>query len=297
MAGTMEEEKQLNGEEKIKLAALVGFLLSCLQKGGFFNDSSSSVTQEDTAYLLERSLFVTGFTKDHVQSVFYSQGSIDKSKLWEIPRIPVKEFALAVYSDFAVARNTQTRNKDSAMTADKRADVILGYHKGTLFLQSLRDLKSGHTVNLQNLMGAGTDLLASGRSAIPPQLANMISYKCDGNNCTISFPLPEKTSENLIVCPLDECGAETNIWSRRKRIVELRRDHEAARGKIEGISGQGGVKGIDEGVKILRPLIDEWDTIVSRPNKDITTLEQDLTKALLLKHIVSEQEFLKVKSW
>merc|ERR1712061_401333 len=120
-------------------------------------------------------------------------------------------------------------------------------------------------------------------------MVNMISFKCAGKDCTLSFPLPEKTSENLIVCPLDECGVETNIWSRRKRIVELRRDHEAARGKIEGISGQGGVKGINEGVKILRPLIDEWDTIVSRPNKDITTLEQDLTKALLLKHIVSEQ--------
>ena len=288
------------GEEKIKFTTLVVFLLSCLEKGGFFKDKNSAPTQDDVAFLLEKCLLLTAATNENVQSVFYSQGTVDKSQLWEMPTIPVKEFALGVFPDFVTSRYLQNTKSESTKNVDERADVILGYHKGRLFLQSLRDLKVGNKVNLQNVVGAGSSLAAMGQT-IPLQMANMISFKCAGKDCTLSFPLPEKTSENVIVCPLDECGTETNIWGRRKRIVELRRDHEAARGKIEGISGEGVkgdfVKGIDEGVKIIKSLIDEWDDFVFRPNKDLISLEQDLTKAILLKHIESEQAWLKSQKW
>ena len=154
------------------------------------------------------------------------------------------------------------------------------------------------SINLQNITGGDgrSAQNTSYKSALPLQLSNMVSYKCAGNNCSLSFPLPEKTSENVITCPLEECGTETNIWSRRKRIVELKRDHEAARGKIEGISGVGGMQGIDDGINMLKNLIGEWDAMVARPNKCITSLEEDLTKALLLKHIESEQTWIKDQS-
>ena len=292
--GNTNEEKNLSGEDRVKLTALAAFLCSCLEKSGFFDEINTAPTQDDVALLIEKYLLGIITKPDTVQSVYYSEGSVDKSNLWEMSRIPIKEFALAVYPDFATSRCIQ-KTKELNI-ADEKSDVMLGYHKGALFLQSLQNFKSGHLMNLQNIVGAGCAFHTARKAAIPIQLANMTSYKCVGTNCSLSFPLPEKTSENIIVCPLDECGAETNIWSHRKRIVELRRDHEAARGKIEGISGTGGVKGIDEGVKILKGLIDEWDEFVSRPNKDITCLEQDLTKALLLKHIESEQEY-RNKKW
>lgn len=300
--GNPKEDMQVTGDENIRLAVLVAFMITCLEKSGFFNDINNSPTQEDVAVLLERCLLFTAVPKDNVQSVFYSQGSVDKSQLWEMPCLPVKEFALAVYSDFYASRHLQKEKEQLSniavkVKADERSDVILGYHKGKLFLQSLRELKSGHVVNLQNVVGAGSAIKATNNANIPAQLANMVTYKCSGKTCSLSFPLPEKTGENVIVCPLDECGTETNIWSRRKLIVELRRDHEAARGKIEGISGVGGVKGIDEGVTIIKYLLEEWDKIVLRPNKDITFLEQDLTKAILLKHFESEQEYIQRNKW
>ena len=295
-----KEEIKLMGEEKIKFTTLVVFLLSCLEKGGFFKDHNSAPTKDDVTFLLEKCLLLTTASNENVQSVFYSQGTVDKSQLWEMPTIPVKEFALGVFPDFVTSRYLQNTKSESTKNVDGRADVILGYHKGRMFLQSLRDLKVGNKVNLQNVVGAGSSLEAMGQT-MPLQMANMISFKCAGKDCTLSFPLPEKTSENVIVCPLDECGTETNIWGRRKRIVELRRDHEAARGKIEGISGAGVkgdfVKGINEGVQIIKSLIDEWDEFVFRPNKDLISLEQDLTKAILLKHIESEQAWLKSQKW
>ena len=210
---------QVTGEEKIRLTVLIEFLISCLEKSGFFDDINTSPTQEDVAVLLERCLLFTALPKDNVQSVFYSQGSVDKSQLWDMPCLPVKEFALAVYSDFFASRHLQKEKEQLSniavkTKADERTDVILGYHMGRLFLQSLRDLKSGHVVNLQNVVGAGSALSATSNVNIPVQLANMITYNCSGNSCSLSFPLPEKTGENVIVCPLDECGAETNIWSR-----------------------------------------------------------------------------------
>ena len=288
------EEQFVVGEEKIKLTVLVAFLLSCLEKGGFFNGKNAAPSKEDVALLLEKSLLLTGLSKDSVQSVIYSEGSVDKSSLWDMPYIPVKEFALAAYPDFSGSRYIQKTKKASKNITEEKSDVLLGYHKGILFLQSLRNLKSGYGVNLQNIVGAGSSLQELGKVKIP---LNMITYKCEGKTCSLSFPLPEKTGQNVITCPLEECGTETNIWNRRRRIVELRRDHEAARGKIEGISGTGGVKGIDEGVTIIKYLIDEWDEFVCRPNNDLTSLEQDLTKALLLKHIESEKEFRTQGGW
>ena len=134
----------------------MAFLLSCLEKGGFFSDKDSAPTKEDVLFLLEKCLLLTGLSKDSVQSVIYSQGSVDKSSLWDIPYIPVKEFALAVYPDFSGARYLQKTKKASGIVTEEKSDVLLGYHKGTLFLQSLRNLKSGVGLNLQNIVGVGT---------------------------------------------------------------------------------------------------------------------------------------------
>ena len=63
-------------------------------------------------------------------------------------------------------------------------------------------------------------------------MKNTIIFKCSNTNCGISFPLPEKTNEKIIKCPLDTCGIETNIWKKLKRIVELKRGHENAREQL-----------------------------------------------------------------
>ena len=34
----------------------------------------------------------------------------------------------------------------------------------------------------------------------------------------MGFPLKENTKEKVIVCPIKECGKETNVWLKLKRI-------------------------------------------------------------------------------
>merc|ERR1712062_54066 len=100
------------------------------------------------------------------------------------------------------------------------SDIITFFQDGKLFLQSVRQLKSGQTV----------DIFSENMAKTEECLNDMISFKCaNGEKCDLSFPLKEKTNEKIIKCPA--CGVETNIWKHLKRIVELKKDHETAKRK------------------------------------------------------------------
>lgn len=71
--------------------------------------------------------------------------------------------------------------------------------------------------------------------------------------------MKEKTNEKIIKCPA--CNAETNIWKRLKRIVELKKDHETAKKEMER-------KEIRSAINFFADLIAEWDTFVYRPYVD-----------------------------
>ena len=46
----------------------------------------------------------------------------------------------------------------------------------------------------------------------------MITFRCSKESCEVGFPLKENTKEKVIVCPIKECGKETNVWLKLKRI-------------------------------------------------------------------------------
>jgi len=103
--------------------------------------------------------------------------------------------------------------------------------------------------------------------------------------CTISFPLTEKTNEKLIKCPLEDCGAETNIWKCLKRIVELKQDHLTARKEAEK-------KVLRTAIHFLTDIIAELETIVDRPYRFMTTLEHDLKNLMLHNNETEAREWI-----
>ena len=46
----------------------------------------------------------------------------------------------------------------------------------------------------------------------------MITFRCSNESCEVGFPLKENTKEKVIACPIKECGKETNVWLKLKRI-------------------------------------------------------------------------------
>lgn len=103
--------------------------------------------------------------------------------------------------------------------------------------------------------------------------------------CTISFPLTEKTNEKMIKCPLEDCGAETNIWKCLKRIVELKQDHLTARKEAEK-------KVLRTAIHFLTDIIAELETFVDRPYRFMTTLEHDLKNLMLHNNETEAREWI-----
>ena len=126
----------------------------------------------------------------------YSQGSFDKSQLWSVSEIPLKKFAIGVYPEY----NTKLANSKP----QEVANVLSFFHRGALFLQSVRRLTKGQVVNLH------TSAAQASAISFP---ANMINHSCSGKDCSLSFPL-DKAADNPITCPLEDCGIQTNIWKR-----------------------------------------------------------------------------------
>ena len=133
------------------------------------------------------------------------------------------------------------------------------------------------------LIGQSIDLHFD--TELKPDNNDMINYKCSSANCELAFPLKEKTNEKIVKCPLENCGAETNIWKALKRIVELRRDHETARKEAES-------KKLQSAICIIGDIVAEWETMVYRPARELTKMENDLKKLILMNNEQMEREYL-----
>lgn len=243
----------------MEVGVLTSYLLSCLEKSDYSKPDNS------LAELVER---VVKAVLVHHKTVLYSQGSIDKSQLWDLPKIPLKNFAIGAYPEFSA--------KLAASKPTETSNVLSFYHRGTLFLQSVRKMGRGCSVNVH------TNAAEASAVSFP---VNMVNHKCSGKECSLSFPL-DKTADQPITCPLDTCGIQTNIWKRLKRIQELKREHEAARREIE-FKEDG-----TQGIQMLKSIIQELEGMVVRPDKFLTTLDEDYAKTLVLKHIESEKKWL-----
>lgn len=250
-----------SAERDFEIILLTSFLVSCLEKGDFFEDN----TEKDVTELVYR---VVKSVMTHSRSVYYSQGSVDKSQLWSISKIPVKDFAIGVFPEYSL----KLKNAKFSETAN----ALSFFHRGALFMQAIRKVEKGNEINVR--------ISAAGASSVAFP-ANMINYKCSAPGCTLSFPL-DKSQVQPIKCPLEDCNVETNIWKKLKRIQELKRDHEAARRDIE-FNEDG-----KEGIRLLKATIQELEAIVCRPDKFLNTLDEDLAKTLVLKHMESEQQWL-----
>ena len=250
-------------DEDFEIALLTSYLVSCLETTDFVAKNGSP-TKQDVTELVDQ---IIRAVLTHTRSIYYSQGSVNKSDLWTLSKMPVKEFAIGVFPEFS----TKLKNSKNCDIAN----VLSFFHRGTIFLQSIRTVPAGQEINVR--------LNAAEASAVAFP-ANMITHKCSG--CPLSFPL-HKTHEQPIKCPLEECGVETNIWKRLKRIQELKRDHEEARRDIE-YNEDGKL-----GIQMLKTIISELETMVCRPDKFLNTLDEDLAKTLVLKHMESEQAWLK----
>ena len=88
-----------------------------------------------------------------------------------------------------------------------------------LILQALRRIKSGDRLKAIPLEGSGDDDSETNPETNPDSglnAADLITFRCSGDECQVGFPLKENTKEKLIKCPV--CQKETNIWLKLKKI-------------------------------------------------------------------------------
>ena len=80
-----------------------------------------------------------------------------------------------------------------------------------------------------------------------------------------------KTYEEII----ENCEAESDNQKAMKRIVELKRNHDDARKEAES-------KKLQSAISIMGDIVSECQTIVSRPVREVTKMENDLKKLILM---------------
>jgi len=90
-----------------------------------------------------------------------------------------------------------------------------------------------------------------------------------------------KTNEEII----ENCEAESDNQKAMKRIVELKRNHDDARKEAES-------KKLQSAISIMGDIVSECQTIVSRPVREVTKMENDLKKLILMHNEQMEREFL-----
>lgn len=269
---TNEAEKVLNlpvnpscQSDQLSLAFLIAFMVNCLEEHNYFD---KTIEMDVVIDILLRSLLVSA---KYGQKAFFGNPPASEAELWKVQKFPTKDFALGIYPGFSQMKNISQSKANQGIGPD----VVAFFQDNKMFVQAIRKVKSGATV----------DLHWENEAKIDSQLKDIINFKCEGANCTLSFPLKDKTEEKIIKCPLGNCGVETNIWKRRKRIVELKRDHETARKELES-------KKERSAIHFLSDLIDEWDSMIFRPYKEVQGLEDDLKKAILLNNENMEREWL-----
>jgi len=114
----------------------------------------------------------------------------------------------------------------------------------------------------------------------------MITFRCSKDSCEVGFPLKENTKEKVIVCPIKECGKETNVWLKLKRIQDLKK-----------LRREQVTKNVEKGewrevIENLRFLIAEWEKIVRRPYKEFANLERELRSTILLDALQKDRDWM-----
>jgi len=255
-------DKPQNGDN-LTFAYLVTFMLSCLEEHNYFDNNK--VTHEDAIILLYKSIQIVA---KYAQKLTFGDPPSNEMDLWLMKQYPTKCFALALYPKFAYF-------KANSKPKDVGPDVILFFQDQKILVQSLRKLKEGQAV----------DIHWENQTKIPQGFQDMVNFKCGEKTCTISFPLTEKTNEKMIKCPLENCGAETNIWKCLKRIVELKQDHLNARKEAEK-------KVLRTAIHFLTDIIADLESFVDRPYRFMSTLEQDLKYLMLHNNETMEREWI-----
>ena len=113
----------------------------------------------------------------------------------------------------------------------------------------------------------------------------MVTFRCSNlESCSAGFPLSENTKEKLIHCPMADCGAETNVWLKLKKIHELKALHTQMR--------KTAFSKTDDAVRTLKVLMVEWEKILFRPYEDVSRLDRDLRVVLMLQHADADKEWM-----
>ncbi len=206
-------------------------------------------------------------TAKHAQSLSFGNPPQSESELLKLKHFPTSQYALGLFPNLTKMRN-------STCSSGMGSDIQIFFQDGNILVQSIRKLKQDQAVDIHFEAEIYTD----------PILSDMINFKCAGEDCGLSFPLKEKTNEKILTCP--QCGTETNIWKRLKRIVELKRDHETACKELES-KGQ-----TRSAIHFFMDLIQEWDSFIYRPYKEVNSLEDHMKKAILLHNETMEREWL-----
>merc|ERR1711963_432163 len=251
---------QHSSADAMTYAYLVYFLVMCLEEHQYFDNK---VTQDDVINVLQRAILISA---QYGQRVSFGDPPYDESSLWNLKTFPTKPYAVAIYPKFAQLKNASSNTGYGS-------DVVVFFQDDRIMVQSFRKLKEGQSIDLHF------------DTEIKPDNNDMINYKCSAANCELAFPLKKKTSEKIVKCPLENCGAETNIWKALKRIVELRRDHETARKEAES-------KKLQSAICIIGDIVAEWETMVYRPARELTKMENDLKKLILMNNEQMEREYL-----
>jgi hypothetical protein len=279
---------QVPSQDTLVMSCLVNFMLNILELNGYFDEDKKKVTKNDVAKLLIKSILISA---KYGQNIFLVRPPNNAADLWNLKQIPTLDFAFGMFPKFAQMKSVCNSGKTTAekktilnvLTQQCGSDVTIFFQDDKLFIQSLRKMAAGQPIDIFG--GGEAAEISENNSEMLKQNQDMINFKCSGKKCTLSFPLTEKTNEKVVKCPLEGCGAETNIWRRLKRIVELKKDHQTARKEVENDK-------LRSGIAFFEDLITEWETFVYRPCKEISILEDDMKKAILMNNEIMERQWI-----
>lgn len=255
----------------------VTFMVDCLRQAGFEADEGQ------TAFIAERALTVA--LKHYQVSVVYDLNRVNPSQFKDIEWPPIRELALGLYPTFSnlCIKEEQLEQKKQGGSDWHEVKVALVFFRGVLFVQAVRDIPEGATLNFSSLDGrnsqAKVEEIFDG---------DMVVHKCSGKACRLAFPIKagKDSSNAVLTCPMEECGATTNIWQRMKRITEIKADHAEALKKIaDG-------RNVEQGISVMREAAAELASLVERPNQLLAAMEDDLRNSLYLNILTKEKDWL-----
>uniref|UniRef100_A0A0K2TBM5 SET and MYND domaincontaining protein 4like [Bombus terrestris] n=2 Tax=Lepeophtheirus salmonis TaxID=72036 RepID=A0A0K2TBM5_LEPSM len=167
---------------------------------------------------------------------------------------PRRNYAIGIYPQFSFLIS---KSKPSHSN-----DVFTHFIGQKLLVISNRRIRKDDVISFKSMANMGS------------AMNDVVLYKCEGSpKCQLSFPLKEKTNEQVIICPLPQCGVDTNIWRHLKRLHELKKDIYIAKERFIGAKTPDSIR---EALSKYQDVIDEFETFIERPYKGITEMEKEV---------------------